>query len=262
MRLHAVACGCVSQRLSHVPVYTSSISSPHYLKNTSLNKPTYSPRMRVLVSTRKTILYLRNQRGMTYRQIACVLNKTQGISLSVSAISYWMVRLDVRGLSYFLTDNRPEKARRFLVTDEHLEIIEAAMKENPERSSVDLQRIIAQRTRTTISTSYIRKLRRNLGWTCKRTKYCQLVRDVNKVKRLEWAREKIANSETFDDVIFSDEASFEVQRCTTRTFYKKGMPLTYRPKPKHPVKVGITLKPHGCACLQCMYVLVVIRRGI
>ena len=45
-------------------------------------------------------------------------------------------------------------------------------------------------------------------------------RDVNRQKRLQWAQ--TCNNEMFDDVIFSDEASFEVQRCATRTFYKKG----------------------------------------
>lgn len=116
------------------------------------------------------------------------------------------------------------------------------MRENPERTSVDLQKILLQQDGLQVSTSHLRKLRRNIGWESKKTKFCQLVRDVNKQKRLQWALTQIANKENFDDVIFSDESSFEAQRSASRTYYKKGEPVQLRPKPKHPVKVSTSAR--------------------
>ena len=55
-------------------------------------------------------------------------------------------------------------------------------------------------------------------------------------KRYRWAVEQILK--TFDNIIFSDEASIEIQRTANKTYYKKGQVVTLRPRPKHPLKVS------------------------
>ena len=85
-----------------------------------------------------------------------------------------------------------------------------------------------------ISTTTALKGRRLLGWTRRGTAYCQMIRAPNRSKRLEWAQQIWGG--TFEDVIWMDETS--VQMETHRRFhcYKKGQ---YKPCPKHPVKVHV-----------------------
>ena len=102
-----------------------------------------------------------------------------------------------------------------------------------------LQKLLKVHFDLDISVSYVCKLRRKLGWIFKATKYGQMVRDINKLKRVEWASEQLERGETFDNVIFSDEASVEIQRCANKMYYKRGETAVLRPKPKHPLKVSL-----------------------
>ena len=71
-----------------------------------------------------------------------------------------------------------------------------------------------------------------MGWTAKGTKYCQMIREVNK-KRLKWATE----NHTFESVIFETTVQMETHRRTC--CYKRGCKPRYKPKPKHPVMVHV-----------------------
>ena len=119
------------------------------------------------------------------------------------------------------------------VSDRHLKLIDDLMTWNPERTALDLQRILGDLTALALSVSHIKKLRRNLGWTLENTHYCQMIRDVNKTKRLVWCEEMIANRETFHDCIWTDESSVHLENALSRTFRKKGNPRVMRPKPKY-----------------------------
>lgn len=189
------------------------------------------------VGTRKKIIHMRHVRRLTYREISVKLLREDNQKISPSTAYSWVKKEENHGKDYVYSSRRPTNARQTRVQDRHLQIINQCMQDNPELSSVDLQKILLNKTAVCLSSSYIRKLRVKLGWTYKKTKYCQLVRDGNKVKRLEWAQRQLANHERFDDVIFSDEASFEAQRTVGHMYYKKGHAPPFRPKPKHPLKV-------------------------
>ena len=60
---------------------------------------------------------------------------------------------------------------------------------------------------------------------------CQLIRLVNKEKRLQWTREYRCDS--FEDVVWSDEPSVRFL-C-----HKLQQKPRYKPRPKHPVKVHV-----------------------
>ena len=65
---------------------------------------------------------------------------------------------------------------------------------------------------------------------------CQLIRDDDKVKRLEFAVTYL--NDTFDDAIFSDETTVHLDtHC--RCCYRKGEKARLKPRPKHPVKVHV-----------------------
>ncbi len=75
------------------------------------------------------------------------------------------------------------------------------------------------------------------GWTHRGSAYCQMIRDVNNEKRLEWAREN--REDDFSDCIYSDETTVQIE--THRLFWctKSGLKPRYQPRPKHPTKVHV-----------------------
>ena len=74
-----------------------------------------------------------------------------------------------------------------------------------------------------------------LGWTYRGSAYCQLIRDVNNQKRLEWALQH--QNDSFENVIFSDEASIQIKTHRLWYYCKKGEQPKPKPRPKHPAKV-------------------------
>ena len=116
------------------------------------------------------------------------------------------------------------------------QIIEDQMCKDDETTGCELKKLLSKddihvSARTTL------RWRRQLGWTSKGTSYCQMIRDVNKEKRLAWA---IQNKDmSFEDVIFSDESTIQIETHRRTCCYKRGQKPRYKPKPKHPVKVHV-----------------------
>ena len=71
------------------------------------------------------------------------------------------------------------------------------------------------------------------------TAYCQLIRDANKVKRLEFARHVLESGDTFQNVIFSDECSVSLEQYRQTCYRRIDEPTKQKPKPKHPLKVHV-----------------------
>ena len=70
-----------------------------------------------------------------------------------------------------------------------------------------------------ISETTIRCTRRKFGWLSTGTKYCQLVREANREKRLKFCRKLQAKKDEFNDVIFTDESSIALERHSKITFH-------------------------------------------
>ena len=70
--------------------------------------------------------------------------------------------------------------------------------------------------------------RSSLGWTFRGSSYCQLIRLPNKVKRLEWAKanEKVS----FEDVVWTDESSIQLETHRRFCCRKKGEPPKNKPR--------------------------------
>ena len=77
------------------------------------------------------------------------------------------------------------------------------MREDDETTATQLQARLATHG-VYVSLTTILRNRRQLGWIYRGSAYCQLIRNENKQKRLEWARANLSDS--FDDVIWSDES--------------------------------------------------------
>ena len=110
--------------------------------------------------------------------------------------------------------------RRSKVTDEVKLIVEQQMIVDDETTAYQLHKLLLQKN-INISLSTILRCRRELGWTFRGSAYCQLIRNANKVKRLEWARQYLHEAEDgFEDVIWSDESSIQME-CHKRYCHRK-----------------------------------------
>ena len=81
--------------------------------------------------------------------------------------------------------------------------------------------------------------RKKIGWTLQRSRYCQLVRDANKVKRLQYGQWVLETGDTFNNVIFSDECLISLEQFCRTCYRKIGEPANRKPKPKHALKVHV-----------------------
>ena len=74
---------------------------------------------------------------------------------------------------------------------------------------------------TEVSLSTIKRARRDPGWTMKRTRYCQLINEVNKEKRMEWCLDRVlSNDLRLSDVIWTDECSVQLESHRKIMYHK------------------------------------------
>ena len=87
-----------------------------------------------------------------------------------------------------------------------------------------------------------------MGFTATKPKFIPHIREANKVKRLDFCQQLIATNDQFNDVIFTDESSFQIgqhrQIVMTRIVRNEKGKIISRdvpqiPKLKHPLKVHV-----------------------
>ena len=126
------------------------------------------------------------------------------------------------------------KASKF--TADAKKIIEEQMEKDDEMTGVELQKLLAKNDIQVASSTALR-WRTELGWTSKGTSYCQMIREANEEKRLEWAEKN--KDMSFEDVIYTDETTVQLETHRRTCCYRRGQKPRYKPKPKHPVKVHV-----------------------
>ena len=67
---------------------------------------------------------------------------------------------------------------------------------------------------------------------CRATKYCQLILELNRIKRLEF-------TEQFNDVISTDECSVLLENHCKISFHREWEQPKLKGCPKHPIKVHV-----------------------
>jgi len=131
------------------------------------------------------------------------LLKGEGLLISFASVTRIIKKVRLTGSVANLTrSGRPTKlsleANAFIVQQ---------MQSNDEMLSAQIQKKLAKHG-ITVSSSTVRRSCKKQGWTW--TAYCQLIRDANKVKGLEYAQRIMQSGDTFDNVTFSDECSISL----------------------------------------------------
>ena len=127
--------------------------------------------------------------------------KAEGLLVSISSIVRIIKKLKITGS----VANLPRSGRPTKISEGAKAFIDRQMRKDDEMTSRTIQKRLAKRG-VVVSSSTVRRSRKQLRWTLQRTGYCQLIRDVNKTKRLEFARSVLESRDTFHNVIFSDES--------------------------------------------------------
>ncbi len=109
---------------------------------------------------------------------------------------------------------RPSK-----VTAEVKAIVEEQMRLDDETTALQLHRLLTEKGYDLTSRTILR-CRTQLGWTFRGSSYCQLIRVANKEKRLAWALRN--RNGTFEDVVWSDESSIQLETHRRFCCRKKG----------------------------------------
>ena len=65
-------------------------------------------------------------------------------------------------------------------------------------------------------------------------RYCQMIQDVNKETRLNFAKDN--KDMTLQDTIYTDETTVQIEAHRRTCSSKRGCKPRYKPKPKHPVR--------------------------
>ena len=124
-------------------------------------------------------------------------------------------------------NRRSGSGRPSKITAEIKAIVEEQMQQDDETTAYQLHRLLCDRGYS-ISLKTILRCRSSLGWTYRGSAYCQLIREANKVKRLNWARDHM--DDDFEDVIFTDECTVQLE--THRRFCCRKRGQAPKPKPR------------------------------
>ena len=118
-----------------------------------------------------------------------------------------------------------------------LAIMENTLKENDEATASELHGILVHRyPDLEMSISTIKYHCKAIGWVSTRPHYCQLIRGLNKTRRLVWCREQLRVGERFGNVIFSDECTIQLEHHGRLCFQKK---RKLKSRAKHPAKLHV-----------------------
>ena len=114
-------------------------------------------------------------------------------------------------------ERRPGSGRPTKMTAPVKALVEPRMRDDEETTAVQLHALLLRHGHT-MTLKTVLRCRAALGWTFRGSAYCQLIRQENKVKRLQWAQEHLSEGaataheraatgrESFVIVLFSDES--------------------------------------------------------
>ena len=125
----------------------------------------------------------------------------------VEVLLWSLQYLLAKSQKFHTIEDLPRARRARLLNDDMINALEESLRADDELTARKLRekltRVFLNLSNVAIST--IKHYRKKLGWVCTRPHYCQLVREANKEKRIEWCQAQINDQEKFEDVIFTDE---------------------------------------------------------
>ena len=104
---------------------------------------------------------------------------------------------------------------------------------------MDMMQDTFEREAIRYSLHTLARARQDLGWTFGMARYCQAIWEGNKLKRVEWYKQRLLEEETFNNIIFTDKSTVQLENHCRKCFRWRGAPRKVKYKFKHPQKVHI-----------------------
>ena len=195
--------------------------------------------------TKQRVITLYSQ-GKTVSSIVDILVLEDGAQVSKQGVRN-LLKCYVR---YCTICRRPGSGCPSKITPGIKQIIEDAMHRDDETTTTQIQSLLATHG-VYISLSTITRARHHMGWIYRGSASCQLIREVNREKRFQFAMTSLRDN--FDDAIFSDETTVQLETHRSRCYRKEREKPRLKPWAKHPIKVhvwgGISKKGATAVCI-------------
>ena len=128
------------------------------------------------------------------------------------------MQLSQQSISKFLSYYRKSRSqlrkrcsgRRSKVTLEVMRLVKAKLLSDNETTATQLQQAL-QSSCVNISLTTVKRHRRVFGWGFHGSRCTQMIREPNRVKRLEWCLQRMIENDGFNDVIWSLESSIRLK---------------------------------------------------
>ena len=121
----------------------------------------------------RTRIELLHKQGLLPAEIFRSL-KAEGLLVSIASVIRISKKFKITGS----VANLPRSGRPTKMSEGAKAFIDRQMREDDEMTSSTIQKKLAKHG-IVLSSSTVRRARKQLGWTLQRTGYCQLIRDVN-----------------------------------------------------------------------------------
>ncbi len=123
-------------------------------------------------------------------------------------------------------------------------IIDEAMCQDGETTATQLHALLAAH-HIDVSLATIVRNQCKLCWIYRCSAYCQLIRQANEIKCLQWAQANV--HDIFDNVIWGDETTVQLENHRRFCYRKDKEKPRPKPRPKHPIR---TRYMSGQACVS------------
>ena len=120
-------------------------------------------------------------------------------------------------------------------------VVDRQIELDDERSVMQLHAMLTNNHDINVSLRTVLRCRTSLGWTFRGSAYCQLIRETNEVKHLEWCQRHPYSDKAFKDVIFTDECTVQLESHREFACRRISQP---KPKPKRYLNVVL------CVCIE------------
>ena len=134
---------------------------------------------------KQRIIHLYLDRKFSYSNVVSALQE-EGIKVSKRAV--WLTVKKYR--EHGTISRLPGSGGSFKLTPEMLRLVEDHLQEDDEATAIQLLKLLNDNGYDVSKTTIIRA-RKLLGWTFHGSRYCQMIRQANKEKRLTWAQENL-----------------------------------------------------------------------
>ena len=121
----------------------------------------------------RTCIELLHKQGLLPAEIFRSL-KAEGLLVSIASVVRIIKKFKITGS----VANIPRSGRQTKMSEGAKAFIDRQMREDNEMTSSTIQKKLAKHG-IVLSSSTVRRTRKQLGWTLQRTGYCQLIREVN-----------------------------------------------------------------------------------